>query len=167
MPRAVNAPMPFKLQSRACRRRPPTVTTDLSLELIMTTTPNPIPAVLAQLAAAREQLDALNAREASHHCELLGQVDHVENLVTDLRRALAEDTAVLGRLDDLDTQVTERTRHVLTPAGGDHRDSEGYAPRPAPAWWKLADGERPAPVREVGDWVEHVYQSAPYRRSVP
>lgn len=71
-----------------------------SLGLIMTTTPNPIPAVLAQLAAVREQLDALSAREASHHCELLGQV---ETLVTDLRRALAEDTAVLGRLDDLDT----------------------------------------------------------------
>jgi hypothetical protein len=126
-----------------------------SLGLIMTTTPNPIPAVLAQLAAVREQLDALSAREASHHCELLGQV---ETLVTDLRRALAEDTAVLGRLDDLDTQVAELTRHVLTPVGGDHRDSESYAPRPAQTWWKLADSERPAPVREPGDWFEHVYQ---------
>jgi len=75
-------------------------------------------------------------------------------MVTAVNRALADDTAALTRLDALDRQVTELARRV--PGRGD--DGEGYQPRPAPNWWKLAADERRASVAELRDRVEHVYR---------
>ena len=117
-------------------------------------TPDPLPAILDQLTATREQASDLDAREAAHHAELSGQLSQLAGMITTISRTLAEDTAALARLDALDRQVTELTRHL--PGTSD--DGEGYRPRPAPAWWKLTPGERRAPLTELRDWVEHVYR---------
>lgn len=117
--------------------------------------PNPLIAALGQFAACREHLTALDTREAVHHAELGGQVSQLAGIVTTINRALADDTAALARLDALDRQVTELARHVPSLGGG---DGEGYRPRLAPNWWKLAADERRAPLAELQDWVEHVYR---------
>jgi hypothetical protein len=124
------------------------------VELTMTT-PDPLPAVLDQLAAAREQLTGLDAREAAHHASLSAQL---AGMVTTISRALAEDTAALARLDALDRQVTVLARRLPGVAVGDGEQEEGYRPRPAPAWWKLTADERRAPVAELRDWAERIYR---------
>jgi hypothetical protein len=116
--------------------------------------PDPIPAILDQLAATCENASALDAREAAHHAELSGQLTQLAGMVTTISRTLAEDIAALARLDALDRQVTELIRRL--PGTGD--GGEGYRPRPVPAWWRLAGDERRAPVAELRDWVEHVYR---------
>jgi hypothetical protein len=126
------------------------------VELTMTSAPDPLTAVLDQLAACREHLSGLDTREAGHFAELHGQLNQLAGMVTTISRALAEDTAALARLEALDRQVTDLARHLPGPGGDD--DDEGYRPRPAPAWWKLTPDERRAPLAELRDWTEHVYR---------
>jgi hypothetical protein len=121
----------------------------------MTPDPNPLTAVLGQLAACREQLSELGTREAAHHAELDGQVGQLAGAVSALNLALAGNTAALARLDTLDRQVTELARQLPGPDGG---DGGGYQPRPAPSWWKLGADERRVPLAELRDWVDHVYR---------
>src|SRR6185437_8764128 len=111
----------------------------------LTMTPDPLTAVLDQLAADREQLTGLDTREAAHYASLSGQLGQLAGMVTTVSRALAEDTAALARLEALDRQVTDLARRLPGAVGGDGGD-EGYRPRPAPAWHKLTGGERQAPV---------------------
>lgn len=120
-------------------------------------TPDPMAAVLDQLAACREHAAGLDAREAAHHAALGGQLTQLAGMVTTISRALADDTAALARLDDLSRQVTALTRRLTRP-GGQEETEEGYQPRPAPAWHKLSPGERRAPAAELRDWAEHVYR---------
>jgi hypothetical protein len=122
------------------------------------TTPDPLAAVLDQLAATREQLTGLDAREAAHHASLAGQLSQLAGMVTTISRALAEDTAALARLEALDRQVTELARRLPGVVDGDGEKEEGYRPRPAPAWWRLTADERRAPVAELRDWAERVYR---------
>ena len=119
-------------------------------------TPDPLTAVLDQLAASREQVGSVDAREAAHFAELHGRTDQLAGMVTTISRALAEDTAALARLAALDQQVSDLARHLSAEDKED--DQEGYRPRPAPPWWKLAPDERRGPVAELRDWVEHVYR---------
>jgi hypothetical protein len=118
-------------------------------------TPDPLSAVLDQLAACRERTAELEAREAGHFGELGGQTAQLAGMVTTISRALAEDTAAMARLDALDRQVAELARRPGT-RGEDGED--GYQPHPAPSWHQLGAGERRAPVAELRDWVEHVYR---------
>lgn len=118
-------------------------------------TPGPLGAVLEELAACRERLSELEAREAAHHAEAGGQLSQLAGMVTALGRSLAGDTAALARLDALDRQVTTLTRHL--GQNGQH-DGDGYQPAPAPAWHALTVGERRARVAELRDWAEHVYR---------
>ena len=119
-------------------------------------TPDPLTAVLDQLAASREQVGSVDAREAAHFAELHGRTDQLAAMVTTISRALAEDTAALARLAALDQQVSDLARHLSAEDKED--DREGYRPRPAPPWWKLTPDERRGPVAELRDWVEHVYR---------
>src|ERR1700761_8324220 len=118
-------------------------------------TPDPLSAALDQLAACRERITELEAREAGHFGELHGQLSQLAGMVTTISRTLAEDTAALARLDALDRQVAELARQPGTRS----QDSEdGYQPHPAPSWHQLDAAERRAPVAELRDWVEHVYR---------
>lgn len=117
--------------------------------------PDPLSAALDQLAASREHITDLDAREASHFAELSGQTAQLAGMVTTISRALAEDTAALARLDALDRQVTELARQLAGPGGN---DGDGYQPRLAPLWHKLTPDARRTPVAELSDWVEHVYR---------
>ena len=117
-------------------------------------TPDPLGAALDQLAACRERLAELEAREAGHFSELHGQLSQLAGMVTTISRTLAEDTAALARLDALDRQVAELARHGTRGEDGE----DGYRPHPAPSWWRLDAGERRAPVVELRDWVERVYR---------
>jgi hypothetical protein len=121
------------------------------------TTPDPLPAVLDQLAAAREHLTQLDAREAAHYAELAGQLAQLLSMTTTISRALADDTAALARLDALDRQVADLASRLPGPGDGD-AGQERFRPRPAPAWWKLTGDERQAAVAELRSWAEHVYR---------
>jgi hypothetical protein len=118
-------------------------------------TPDPLAAALDQLAACRERITDLEAREADHFGELHGQLSQLAGMVTTISRALAEDTAALARLDALDRQVAELARQPGTPS---EDDEDGYRPHPAPSWHQLDAAERRAPAAELRDWVEHVYR---------
>ena len=121
-------------------------------------TPDPLNAVLDQLAASREHLTDLDTREAAHNASLSGQLSQLAGMITSISAALAEDTIALARLDALDQQVTELTRHLRGSGEDDGDSGEGYRPRPAPAWWKLAPEERRAPLAELREWAERVYR---------
>jgi len=118
-------------------------------------TPDPIAAILDQLAASREQLTGLDNREAAHHAGLTGRLDQLAGMLTTVSGALADSAAALARLDALDRQVTELIRRL--PKTGQEAD-DGYQPRPALAWWKLAPADRRAALTELGDWLEHIYR---------
>ena len=122
-------------------------------------TPDPLTAVLDQLAAVREHLSELDTREAGHFAELHGQIAQLAGMLTTVSRALADDTAALAKLDTLDQQVADLTRRL--PGAGDgvrDGDEQGYRPRPVPGWWKLTPDERQAPLAELRNWAEHVYR---------
>ncbi len=112
-------------------------------------TTDPIAAALLQLAACRDQLAALDAREAAHYVDLSSQLSRLEDLAITLKSAL-------GRLEALDQQVTGLARHLASPR--DENGDDGYQPRPSPAWHKLTAEERRAPVAELHDWAERVYR---------
>ena len=120
-------------------------------------TPDPLPAVLDQLAATHEHLTWLDAREAAHHAELAGQLTQLVGMVTTVSRALADDTAPLGRLDDLARPVGELASRLAGRGDGD-AEQEGFRPHPAPGWHKLIGDERRAPVAELAGWAERVYR---------
>ena len=116
-------------------------------------TPDPLAAVLDQLAAHAERIAGLDAREAAHHAELGGQLTQLAGMITSVSRALAEGTAALARLDALDRQVADLARRLPAPDG-----KAGYQPHPAPAWQLLAPEERRAPIAELRDWADRVYR---------
>jgi hypothetical protein len=118
-------------------------------------TPDLITAALDQLAAHREHISSLDAREASHFASLNGQLAQHTGLVTELGRALQVDTAALARLDALDRQVTELAAHLVSPGAN---DTARYEPAPAPAWWKLTGADRQEPAANLRGWVEQVYR---------
>ena len=118
-------------------------------------TPDPLGAALDQLAACRDRITDLEAREAGQFGELRGQIAQLAGMITTLSRTLAEDISAMARLDALDRQVAELARQ----SGTRSQDVEGgHQPHPAPAWHQLAAGERRESVAELRDWVEHVYR---------
>ena len=120
-------------------------------------TPDPVSTALDQVAACRTAIADLDAREAAHYGELSDQAAQLAGLVTTVSRSLAEDTAALARLDDLDRQVTALTRHLAQPAGRTTPPAVGRPlPRPGTA---TPPAQRPGdPVAGLRDWVERVYR---------
>ena len=120
-------------------------------------TPDPVSTALDQVAACRTAIADLDAREAAHYGELSGQAAQLAGLVTAVSRTLAEDTAALARLDDLDRQVTALNRHLARPAGldGPARGRPSAAPPGAGDPAGAAPGD---PVAGLRDWVERVYR---------
>ena len=120
-------------------------------------TPDPVSTALDQLAACRTAIADLDAREAAHYGELSDQAAQLAGLVTTVSRTLAEDTAALVRLDDLDRQVTALTRHVAQPDG--HTDPARQQPPAAPPRAGDPAGAAPGdPVAGLRDWAERVYR---------
>jgi hypothetical protein len=68
----------------------------------------------------------------------------LNQLIAALTRTLAEDTAALARLDDLERRVTDLTRRLAQPQG------QQSSARP-----QLDPDE---PVTRLRDWVERVYR---------
>jgi hypothetical protein len=125
-------------------------------------TPDPANASPDQLAACRAAIAGLDAREAVHYGELSDRAAQLAGLVTAISEALAEDTAALARLDDLDRQVTALARHVAQPPGRDdpaRRRPPAAPPGPGdPTDGAPGDGAPGDPVAGLRDWVERVYR---------
>ena len=107
-------------------------------------------AALDQLAAHREQLSGLDAREARHFASLAEQLTRLVGTITAVGHALRDDTAALARIEALEHKV-----HGLaaSPAG-----DSGHQPGPAPAWWALTGNERHEAAAPLRAWVEQVYR---------
>jgi hypothetical protein len=107
------------------------------------TSNDPITGMLDQLATHREHVNRLDTREAEHYAALGGQLAELASHAADITRTLQDYTAALAR---------------LTAASPADAEPDGYAPGPAPAWWKLAPDGRPEPVARLRAWVEQVYR---------
>ena len=120
-------------------------------------TPDPFNAPADQLAACRDAIAAVDAREAAHHDELSAQIARLAGLAGTVSRALAEGSAAGERLDDLDRQVDALARQLTRSHG------QGVAGRWRPAAARPGQAEPAAgdpadPVAALRDWVERVYR---------
>ena len=102
---------------------------------------DPLTALLDQLAACREQITQLDAREAGHHTQAGRQLAEITSHLTNLSRALEDHAAALAQL-----------------TGTADADPDGYCPVAPPAWWKLAPDRRQEHVARLQAWVEQVYR---------
>jgi hypothetical protein len=120
-------------------------------------TPDPLTAAQEQLAACRESIAHIDAREAAHYDELSGQIARLAGLAATISRALAESSAAVERLDALDRQVEGIDRQLARLSG---QDDPGHwrpaAAQPGPG--DPADGDPADPVAGLRDWVERVYR---------
>ncbi len=103
--------------------------------------PDPITAIVDQLAACAEQLTRLDARETEHTTAVTGRLTQLTDLTTGLGRRLDDHAAALAQL--------------TTDPGA---DPHGYAPDPAPAWAELTAAGRQEPIARLRAWVEQVYR---------
>jgi hypothetical protein len=120
----------------------------------MTMTPDAHVAALDQLAAHREQVAQLDAREAAHFATLTQRLAEITDMVAAIGRTLPDSTAALARLEALDQQVTDLTAQLTSSPGADG----SYQPDPPPAWWKLTGTEREQPLARLRAWTEQVYR---------
>jgi hypothetical protein len=104
---------------------------------------DPITAIVDQLAAHAEQLTRLDTREAGHHAAASSQIAELAGQAASIGRIVQEHAAALGQLT------------TPSPTG---RDTDGYHPEPAPAWWKLTAETRQEPIARLRAWVEQVYR---------
>ena len=116
--------------------------------------PDPLTAVLNQLAEHTERIIRLDTREADHFSVVTGRLTELTNLITGIGQSLQNDTPALTRLEALDRQVTDLAAQ-LTGTGA-HPDD--YRPDPAPTWWKLAPADRQEPIARLQAWIEQVYE---------
>ena len=115
-------------------------------------TPDPLTAALDQLAAQREQISGLDARESRHFASLGEQLTRLASLVATVGQALADDTGALTRIQALERAVTDLA--AAKAAAGDG----GHQPGPAPAWWTLTGAEHQEAVTRLRAWVTQVYR---------
>jgi hypothetical protein len=120
-------------------------------------TADPVRSALNQLAACRAAISRLDARETAHYGDLSDQAAQLAGLVTRISCALAEDTAALARLDDLERQVTVLARQLAQPAGQDD-PARRRLPAAPPGAGDPAGAAPGDPVAALRDWVERVYR---------
>jgi hypothetical protein len=108
-------------------------------------------AALDQLAACREQLTGLDAREARHFASVVEQLTQVAGLLTTLGRALADDTTALVRIEALEHKVDDLAASLADNLGR-------YQPTSAPAWCSLTGTERQEATAPLRAWVTQVYR---------
>jgi hypothetical protein len=106
-------------------------------------------AALDQLAAQREQISQLDAREARHFGSLGEQLTQLAAMVAAVGHALRDDTAALARIEAIEHKVAG-----LAGAA----DDAGRQPGPAPAWWQLTGADRGDAVAQLRGWVQQVYR---------
>ena len=106
-------------------------------------------AAVDQLAAHREQISQLDAREARHFASLSEQLTQLAAMIAAVGHALRDDTAAVARIEALE--------HKIAGLAG-AADDAGPQPGPAPAWWQLAGAERREAVAELRAWVQQVYR---------
>jgi hypothetical protein len=116
-------------------------------------TTDPLTAALGQLAAQRDQISGLDAREARHFASLGEQLTRLASLVATVGQALADDTGAITRIEALEHTVTE-----LAAAKAGTEDGGHHQPGSAPAWWKLTGAERQEAVAPLRAWVGKVYR---------
>ena len=117
-------------------------------------TPDPLTAVLNQLAEHTDQIIRLDAREAEHVTALPERLTELTDLITGIGQTLQGDMPALTRLEALDRQVTDLAAQLTgADAHPDH-----HHPEPAPPWWKLPADQRQEPVTRLRAWVEQVYR---------
>ena len=121
-------------------------------------TGDPIPATLLQLAEHAERLAILDEREATHHRATGDRLSELADLVTSLGATLADQAAILTRLDGLAGQVAVLSTRVAEILPDENGDPQTYRPSPVPRWWKLTDQARDEAVGRVRAWVEQVYR---------
>ena len=107
------------------------------------TSHDPITAIVDQLAAHAEQLTQLDTRQAEHHAAVSGRLAELTDQAAAIGHVVREHAAALTSL-----AATSQTAP----------DPDGYCPRPAPAWWKLAAADREEAVARLRAWVEQVYR---------
>jgi hypothetical protein len=117
-------------------------------------TPDPLTAVLNQLAEHTEQILRLDTREADHFTMVTSRLTELTDLITGIGQSLQNDTPALTRLEALDRQVTDLAAQLT---GADAHPGD-YHPDPAPTWWKLAPADRQEPIARLRAWIEQVYQ---------
>ena len=104
---------------------------------------DPITAIVDQLAAHAEQITRLDTREAGHHAAASSHLAELAGQTASIGRIVQEHAAALGQ---------------LTAPNQTGRDTGGYHPEPAPAWWKLTAEARQEPITRLRAWVEQVYR---------
>ena len=107
------------------------------------TGPDPITAVLLQLAALGQQVAALGERQAQDAGRTGERVTALAGIVTDLKGTVAGHDQALADL-------------AAPPAGADAAGR--YSPAAGPRWWKPADPGRGEAVARLRSWVETVYR---------
>src|SRR5712691_2752493 len=112
-------------------------------------TSDPLTAALDQLAAHREQVGELDAREARHFASLSEQLTQLASLVAAVGHALCDDAAALARIEALEHKVTDLAASLAKAAAD---DAASHQPGPAPAWWKLTGAERQEAVAQLKAW---------------
>jgi hypothetical protein len=113
-------------------------------------TTDPLAAVLDQFAAHREQVGALDAREARHFASLAEQLTQLASMVTTVGQALRDGTAALGRIEAME--------HAVDGLAARLGDDSGPQSGPAPAWWTLTGAERQETIAQLRLWVKEVYR---------
>jgi hypothetical protein len=104
--------------------------------------PDPITAIVDQLAAHAEQLTRLEARHCDHHAAVSARLAELSGHTAALGHVVEEHAAALAR---------------LTAPSRTEPDRDGYCPESAPAWWKLTADDRQEPLARLRAWVEQVY----------
>jgi hypothetical protein len=117
-------------------------------------TPDPLTAVLDQLAAHREQIGDLDAREARHFAALSEQLTQLAAMAATLGHALRDDTAALARIEALEHKVNG----LAASPDGPEDDAGRHQPEQAPAWWQLTGQERQDAAAGLRAWVGNVYR---------